>query len=208
MKTLFAVGFQATQDLWDKRTVSGVFLGQRRGDGLGQVAAYGSVPSGSLTQDQRNAVYAMIKDAMMKVTEVDTWIHAAGEGGQKAAMGSSFDLFRSYINRAAELGETVWPLYSRLGNGSAEDSYILEGDENKVVEFVNTVNQAYQLYVSKLKGGPAPAPVPAAPTVKAPAAPSTGIMPEAKILGMQQTTFIGALGLVVIAGVLGYGLLK
>lgn len=188
---------------------------------MGQAAAYGSIPSGSLSEDQKNAVYAMLKDAISKGTEIDTWIHAAGEDGQRAAMGSSFDTFRGYINNAGDLAETVYPYYQRLGSSNAEDWYVLDEDTNKIVEFVNTINQAYQLYSSMVKGvahGPVPVstssprpgavPTGAPSTAKPAVAPTKGIMPEAKILGVPQSTFIVTGGIVAIGGILAYGLLK
>lgn len=215
MKTLFTIGFGPTRDLWNHQPQAGPFLGWGRPQ-LGQAAAYGAVPTGTLTESQRNDVYALLKDAVTKGSEIDAWIHAVGEDGQRSALGSNFDGFRSYINRAADLAETAYPVYQRLGSDNQEDWWIADEDGNKIVEFVNTIASAYQMFSSKgraggvatpavtvPKGAPAPAPG-KLPTAAKPA--STGIMPEPKILGVPQNQFLIGAGVVAGIGILAAAL--
>jgi hypothetical protein len=214
MKTMFQLGFRpAAQDLWNRPQLQQPYMGYgRRPVWMGQ-AAYGSVPTGTLTEAQRLAVLGTLKEAIGKGSQIDAWIHAVGEAGQKSAMGDSYTTFRSYIDRAADLAEVAYPIYQRLQSDNTEDWWVLEEDGNKVVEFANTVDLANQLFTSKVKNA-APVPKPAVtmgptggalPSPTKPGAAPTGVTAAAaaaqpaKILGIPQTEFL--IGAGVLAGV-------
>ena len=210
MKTLFQMGMPGTFNFWAQQPMP---MPMRR-PFLGQ-----AVPTGDLDEATKNDVYARLKDAVTKGMEIDNWIHTIGEDGQRAAFGSSFDTWRGYINSAADQAETVYPIYQRLGSTNQEDWWIQDADAPKITFFIDTVNNAWQMYqkgkaalvappatVSKVPTGVpvAPSSRPATATPAGSAAATKAIIPQQ---GLQTNDLLIGGGLAVGLGVVLYALM-
>lgn len=163
MKTVFQLGFPTGFDFWAGQAPVRPFLGQ-------------AVPTGDLDEATKNAVYARLKGAIDRGMEIDNWIHAQGEAGQRAAFGADYDTWRGYINSAGDLAVDVYPIYQRLGSDNMEDWWIVEADAPKVTALIDTVNSAYAMFQKMRSRAGAPV---AAPQIQrmgptgAPVAPSS-----------------------------------
>lgn len=219
MKTMFTLGLPSTFDFWNRDQLAGSLLGQS--------ATW--APTGSLTAEQRATVIAQFKDTMAKALEVDTWIHSGVD--QQAVMQDWYDDFRRNVDYAAMMGDDAYPMYQRLLSDNAEDWYIIGTEAWKVDDFLVAVDQAYKIYLMKVKGATFPLPnsVPTAPittpgapvvppnssapskpatapTAAVPRAPSSGIIPSSKILGIPTNTLLVGGGVAVGLGLLLYAL--
>jgi hypothetical protein len=126
------------------------------------------------------------------------------------------------VDYAGELAPEVLDIYSRLASSNAEDWYVLDDQSWKIENFLTAVDQAYRVYLAKVKGVPVGAPAPAAPSAPAggplpspaPAGRATaskpaprggggaGIMPPSKVLGIPTKTLLVGGGLAAAAGIL------
>jgi hypothetical protein len=198
MKTLFSLGFPGSFDFWQPQASDGSFLGQQP-----------AIPTGPLTEDQKNSVIAKLKPAMTKIQEIDAWIHSVGEQ-QRLILGDSFGTFRGYIDFLAGLAEDVFPDYERMGSANPQDWWIPSEDAWKIERFIATADQAYQLYSLKVKGIAAPGPsggAPGAPPAGVqPRATSSGVLPGSKILGIPSNDLLIGGGVAVGLGILLYAL--
>lgn len=153
MKTLFQMGMPGTFNFWG-RQMPRPFMGQ-------------ATPSGDLTEDQRNAVVAKLKDAIARGLEVDNWIHSVGDQ-QAPILGNDYQAFRGFVDRAATLADTAYPIYQRLQSDNQEDWWIQAADAPSIDGLGDMVDGAYRIYVARVKNAPArqgvPAGVPAAIT--------------------------------------------
>lgn len=175
MKTLFQMGMPGTFSFWS-RQMPRPFMGQ-------------ATPSGDLTEDQRNAVVAKLKDVIARGLEVDNWIHSVGDQ-QAAILGNDYQAFRGFVDRAATLAEVAYPIYQRLQSDNQEDWWIQEADAPSVDGLGDMVDGAYRIYVARVKNAPAKQAIPTAlpkipgittapssKTAAVPTAPNKGILP-------------------------------
>lgn len=176
MKTLFQMGMPGSFNFW-ARQMPRPFMGQ-------------ATPSGDLTDDQRQAVVARLKDVISRGLEVDNWIHSVGDQ-QAAYLGNDYQAFRNFIDRAATLAETAYPIYQRLQSDNQEDWWIQEADVPSVDGLGEMVDGAYRIYTARVKNAPAQKAVPAAvkptgvpvapsskPAAAVPAGGGKGILPQ------------------------------
>lgn len=222
MKTMFTLGFPGTVDYWSPGLGGGAPL-------LGQL---GSIPSGTLSEDQRNSVVGQLKDSIAKAQQIDTWVRAVGDG-QKGILGDNYAAFRGYVDYAYELAGDVAPINDRLNDSNIEEWWIADEDVWKIESFMKAVDQAYNIYGMTQKRETPPrtpvspggtmiptllttAPGAAAAALKPGAAPagltparpaSSGIMPQSKILGVPTNDFLIGGGVVIGLGILAYSLL-
>src|SRR4029077_5618793 len=168
MKTLFQMGMPGSFNFWAQPMPRPMLM---RRPFLGQ-----AIPTGDLDEATKNDVYARLKDAVTKGMEIDNWIHTIGEDGQRAAFGSSFDTWRGYINSAADQAETVYPIYQRLWSDNQEDWWIASEDSPKITFFIDTVNNAWQMY----QKGKAALAAPPATVTKTPTPTGVPVAPSSK----------------------------
>lgn len=214
MKTMFSLGFPGTVDYWSPGLAGGAPL-------LGQG---GGIPTGTLSEDQRNSVVGQLKDSIGKAQQIDTWVRAVGDG-QKGILGENYAPFRGYVDYAYELAGDVAPINDRLSDSNIEEWWIADEDAWKIESFMTAVDQAYKIYVMTQKREtltPLPsdglmiprtlttaaAPAASRPGASVPARPPTsGILPQSKILGVPTNDFLIGSGVVVGLGIIAYALL-
>lgn len=215
MKTLFAMGFRPAQDLWNNRSVSGRFLG---GPSLGRPLAGWEI----------DEITAKITKGRQQMSQIQSWIES-----KKVANPFNWTLFDDPVKQqnfydimaiATDNQSNADKVWSMIQNPASADYDIPDEDLWRANEWAQAVNA---MYVSMQQyGGPAPAAGPTGPvspfpsvlptggkkpaTVKPPGAAVPGMAPapQPMILGVPQNTFLLGGGVLAIAGILAYGLLK
>ena len=216
MKTLFAFGFKASHDVWDRRTVGGVFLGQgpaRRSPSLGR----------GLSAAEIDQLTAMITTGRQKQARINAWIEskkAAQPFGWKLfdddALQANFFNWQSTANSEEDSVARIW---EGITNPSSADYDVDQDDLIRAKDWANMVNWmtgAMEDYGGRVTTTPATTPT-NLPGI-APMTPVTGVKPgikpanpllvapEPKILGVPQNTFVVGAGALAIAGILTYAL--
>lgn len=198
MKTFFAVGFEPTKDLWDRRTVAGTLLGQAHTMGR------------PLSSQEIDAYISKIQTYRRKLAQVRTWIASRIDADpmlsktfSNPVVEKNFWDYMDLINKDQYYADQTW---EALQNPVSADYDIPEENLSRTDEWAQVIDIVYgamQEY-GAARPGIAPKPgKPGAPTIlTAPPA------PEPKILGVPQTTFVVGTGIAAIAGILAYGLLK
>lgn len=197
MKTLFALGFQASYDLWDRRTVAGTYLGRSQ-PRLG-------IP---LTGAQVDEYTRKITQGRQKLAQLRSWM--AARTGNDPTLTRTFNdpvvekNFWDFIELVTKDQYYVDRVWEAIQNPTGPEYDIPENDLAYVDEWAQVIDNL--MYAPQNYGGGRPAVIPGAVPGTTPGAALR--TPPKQILGVAQDTFVLGAGALAIAGILTYALVK
>lgn len=197
MKTMFAVGFQVSHNVWDKRTVSGTFLGQARPKVLGE----------TLSRAQIDQYMSKITAGRQKLAQLRQWI--ASRINADPMLVRTFNdpvVQKNFWDFDDIVTKDQWYVdqtEDALRNPTSADYDIPEENLARTDEWAQVIDN---MIWGMNEYGKVPLTSPVKPGVK----PGNPLLtpPESKILGVPQGQFVIGAGVVAIGGILAYALLK
>jgi hypothetical protein len=204
MKTMFAVGFQVSQNVWDRRTVSGTFLGQARPKVLGE----------TLSSAQIDQYTAKIANGRQKLAQLRKWIASRIDADpmlartfNDAVVQKNFWDFDDIVTKDQWYVDQT---EDALRNPPSADYDIPTENLGRTDEWAQVIDNMVWGMNEYGKVPLTTTPITGVrPAIKPGAKPGNPLatVPETKILGVPQGQFVLGAGVVAIGGILAYALL-